>query len=292
MKNNMLIAGLPGTGKSSFIAALWGYITSSSEYKPLKLGSLSKGDYEYLNTITRAWHQYEPLARNVGAKMDIQMDLIISSSESRISVDIPDFSGEIFRDHFDYRVWDKEYDILLETVDGILLFVSPYSANNHPVLIDEINSLSEILAPDAESKQEVVSENPRRIVGYKPEFTCNQVKLVEELQFILYHKPEILPIRVGIVVSAWDTIEKAGSENMITPAEWVERELPLLYQFLFCNNSSFECEYFGISAQGVAYEDEKATEAMYGLPIEKRVTVRFGNNSTHEITKPILWVIE
>jgi hypothetical protein len=61
--HNFLLIGLPSTGKTSFLAALWYAIQQSRSPTGLILKKL-EGDSTYLNTIRAAWLAFKPVGRN------------------------------------------------------------------------------------------------------------------------------------------------------------------------------------------------------------------------------------
>jgi len=57
-----LIAGLPGSGKTTFIAALWQLLTEGGVPTNVQLKQL-EGSYEHLNRIRDSWLVAEELPR-------------------------------------------------------------------------------------------------------------------------------------------------------------------------------------------------------------------------------------
>src|SRR6185295_3514907 len=84
---------------------------------------------------------------------------------------------------------------------------------------------------------------------WNAEKSPTQVQLIELLQVIGSRETFKAPFRLAFVVSAFDLAAGSG----LSPAELVERELPMLMQFLDANGHMFECNYYGISAQGGEY---------------------------------------
>jgi hypothetical protein len=107
--------------------------------------------------------------------------------------------------------------------------------------------------------------------------------LVELLQFLLELAGKRL--RVAVVVSAWDLVADVGH----TPHEYVSGRMPLLRQFLDANDDEVDHAVFGVSAQGGAIPSEKSK--LLELDSLKRIKVRYGNESDHDITKPLAWLL-
>ncbi len=113
-----------------------------------------------------------------------------------------------------------------------------------------------------------------------------QVNLVDLLQFLQY-----LPFRRGIrrvavIVSAWDVIELTTLE----PSKWLERELPLLHQFLISNHESFEFQVYGVSAQGGDLKSSCKGELVIKTP-STRIICAGSETDPHDLTSPIAWLM-
>ena len=55
---SIVICGLPGSGKTTFLAALWHVVVQRADPNArLKFDSLKDGDHTHLNAITRRWQQ-------------------------------------------------------------------------------------------------------------------------------------------------------------------------------------------------------------------------------------------
>jgi Double-GTPase 1 len=283
----VLIAGFPSAGKTTFISALWYHVTHAKNEDTLILNSLEKGDHEYLNKISIQWANYEPVARNQistsseGEK--ISMNLKIVKTDEVISLDIPDFSGEIFNAQIDQRVWTKEYDLMLSGINGLIFFVSPLDEKNMTKLIFHENQYIRSFGGDIHSQN---NENQNQ-TNWSINSIPNQVKTVEILQFLLRHKRNIIPLKVALVVSAWDLVIK--SHENLTPQQWIRTNMPLLDQFIMTNSESFIFKFYGISSQGVDYSNKKQTANIIKLDPMKRMIVQVDNDKSNDIALPIIW---
>jgi hypothetical protein len=177
---------------------------------------------------------------------------------------------------------------MIDEVNGLLLFINPTDSKNRPQMIADEIDIAIALGEEIQNSNEGISFKP-----WTPEMASTQVKLVDELQFIAFHKPNIVPIKVAILISAWDQIDDGlDISGKIDPELWLKNHLPLFYQFLQCNSDNFAYKIFGVSAQGFDYEKkEKVTDSSHKAPND-RVVIREGNNVSNDITKPIIWVSE
>ncbi|WP_219930979.1 hypothetical protein [Pectobacterium atrosepticum] len=65
---------------------------------------------------------------------------------------------------------------------------------------------------------------------------------------------EPLKRRIAVMISAWDLVR----DMELTPCDWLASHMPLVAQFLRANQTYFEFQIYGVSAQGVSLEDEQA----------------------------------
>ena len=180
-----------------------------------------------------------------------------------------------------------EFDELLNNTNVILLFVNAADNNNRPQLIFDANEAAAIMGAEPLTTNEGVE-----LKQFRTEEIHNQVKLIDLLQFIKYYKLKILPVKIVIMISAWDIVEPIGKSNQLTPEEWIRLNLPLLHQFLNCNRETFNSKYLGISAQGCDYDNVEEVEIALTKNPSERVIIKEENNHINDITKYIVWLTE
>ncbi len=244
--HQILLIGLPGTGKTSYLAALWYMVNQSNVDCRLRLEKLD-GNSAYLNKVRDAWLEYKPVPRNrLDSEAVVSMALKDRETERAVRLSFPDLSGESFTLQWTKRELTSGYDDQLRKASGGILFVHPDGIVK-PHRIDTVRDLAAALGA-AVAEQESNSDKAA-IKPWDIENAPTQVQLVELLQFIssrAYFRP---PFRLAILVSAWDLVAALGE----TPMEWVSSQLPLLRQFLDCNDGIFEAAFYGVSAQGGRY---------------------------------------
>ncbi len=247
MKNptdkHFVLIGLPNTGKTSFLAALWFMVGQSSARCGLSLERLD-GDSAYLNQIRDAWSNYKPVARN-NPNSEKAVSMLLKSRETghvaRLS--FPDLSGEAFRSQWTERQLATAYDTSLREAAGGVLFVHPDNISK-PRSIATVNDVLDDMGADETKQKAKIKDTP-----WDKHASPTQVQLVDILQFMAEREYFEGPFRLAIVVSAWDRLVK----NNHQPSNWIATELPLLKQFFETNDDLFEVAFFGISAQGARY---------------------------------------
>lgn len=282
--NRILFAGMYDSGKTTFIAALWDYVNSEKEIKNLALNTLANSENEYLDMIRSEWLQCKKVTRtNLAKTENVKMNLLKSSNSENVLIEIPDISGELFSNHFQLREWSKDYDSLINEINGILLFINPADKKNRTDFIVDANEMESELGGTVEGNESV------DFATWSEEFTSNQVKLVETLQFIESRKNSGLPLKISVIVSRWDLVESDGGG---TARSWVQLQMPLLYQYLICNSHQFNTAFYGVSAQGCNYDDPEEVKRMFDLEPFERPLVKADSEFINDLTAPIVWLTE
>lgn len=281
--------GLPETGKTTFLAALWYLINSDVKEKSFELVEFS-GDDTYLNKLMSNWVGCKYVPRTTTDQVegrDIRITLRPINSLEKIELFIPDFSGETYRVFWEDRRWSSEFEQLINSVDGILLFVNVKNIIDH-VPLDKIQSIDDVFVED-ENEDEIIQNNIDS-VAWDINKIPTQVSIVDLLQFLQYHTNLEHPIKIGLCLSAWDIVLKMGKD---TPNNWLKKNLPLVYQFLMANSDIFSSNILGVSAQGGEYVEEK-NERKNLLekddPFE-RIIIQENDNTFHDIAYPIKWLM-
>src|SRR5215510_1854227 len=240
LESRQLVLGLPGSGKTTFLSALWYLVVWAEVPTSFRLDRLH-GNKEHLNRISSDWLSCRPVERTpIGSDTLVSMKLVSADGADRTEVYFPDMSGELFNLQWKERRCSRAHYDLARGASGVLLFVHP-AAIVEPVLIDEVAPIVDELGPLGRDDGEEDAPSP-----WDADRAPTQVKLVELLQFLL-REPIALPhVRVAVVVSAWDLVAaRAG-----TPAAWLAARLPLLDQYLRGNPERYTTRIYGISAQG------------------------------------------
>ncbi len=301
--------GLPRTGKTTFLAALWQVVASNEITAGLRLKELF-GDDEHLNTIRRQWLSCEEFERTkLGSEKVVTMRLHEPESNSTADIVFPDLSGETFQQQWEYRQWTVEYANLVRDAVGAILFLHPDKVNRQASILEVNAAVAEIddifdgkHNENGESDQDISEareEHPTRsqiradeggsdssTIEWDAKYSATQTQLVELLQFISNEELQRCPFRIAIVVSAWD---KLRSLNM-SPSVWVRSELPFLDQFLTANGETFEHRIYGVSAQGGDLKEDISMLTKF-VQHTQRIEVVGQDVPDHDLTGIVKWVM-
>jgi len=288
--SRQLIIGLPQSGKTTYIAALWHVVQGSEVPTALHLKQL-RGDRKHLNTLREKWLKYETAVRtSSGGEASVSMLLADTASGEETEVYLPDLAGESIRSQWTTRKWTVEYEDWVKQASGALIFVHPHNLSE-PDRIDTVEKLEAELkdppssgeAPAADAGAAALEETT---VQWNPETSPTQVQLVDLLQLVIQKRERVEPLRIAVVISAWDLVEKLNK----SPDEWLTRRMPLLDQYLSANTETLVARRYGISAQGGRIPED--IPAMKAKPWPShRVKVRVGADESHDLTAPLKWVM-
>ncbi|WP_188110306.1 TRAFAC clade GTPase domain-containing protein [Agrobacterium tumefaciens] len=283
------IVGLPGSGKTTFLAALWHIVNSTDGNPPaLRIGSLAKGAPSYLNSIARMWRNATEQGRTqLDGNRLVQMNLI-DIHERTVEVAFPDVAGEAYQQMWEVRDCDEDLEALLQA-ESVLLFINSDTIKP-PRWINELNRQAKAMNLPKEE------EGPAPGVKWDPKMAPTQVQLVDLLQLLRQYPLDVGPRKLVIGLSAWDKAEPEG----LAPLGFLYAKLPLLAQYLQANADGWTWKVFGISAQGGQYRSNPASavkrdadKKVLDLPeaSDRIKIVADDMEMSRDITIPLLWLM-
>jgi hypothetical protein len=308
-QHQALVIGLPRTGKTTFLAALWDVVDTENVSGSLILEKLD-GDQKYLNEIRDKWARCEemPRTRLTGDKV-VTMHLQDRSTKLRASMSFPDLDGEGFENQWLDRECSSAHAEIAKASSSAMLFIHPKKVKENK-LISEARPL--IAAASAQAEQSPAADQsavatptaaaqtasvttastaaglPKEDeIPARPTYSPTQVQLVELLQFFRIQTEHLPKIHLAVIVSAWDIARKVAS----TPERWISSQLPMLDQFLKTNQEEIVSKVFGVSAQGGDLEKDAQKLLGKNSPSE-RIIVAEGSGQSSDITIPVRWLME
>jgi len=284
-EKSVVVIGLPGSGKTTYLAALWHLVTANDIATQLKLSQLGAGSRKHLNEIASRWQNAVQQDRTYlqGLKL-VRMHLNDEAGHDFV-VSFPDVPGEEYR-----KMWeDREIDIAVQetlTSAGVLFCIHADTINQPNWIVDEAAMLNMLGLPVVASKA----------IDWHPQFAPTQVQVVDILQMLRSPPLDIGPRRLAIILSVWD---KASGEGL-TPDAYLAQKMPLLNQYLSANADGWKVQVFGVSAQGGDYDDvdpgtERSEDARRLRELDKastRIDVVNEKSHTHDLTAPLAWLME
>ncbi|PKF49273.1 hypothetical protein [Enterovibrio nigricans] len=230
----LTFCGLPESGKTSFLAALSHLSNSCEIATDLKLESLPKHRY-FINNLADRWLGCEEVLRTQVSNRD-RLEMTVSKGSQRFRLEMPDLSGETWKNLWVDHELDNENISFINQSHGILFFIHCDNIQ-YPYTIGDVQVMNYTTDSNGDEKAKPAPWNPSI---HTPTQT-----IVVDLLSKLFSLIDNREARLAIVLSAWDKADEG-----IAPTAFIQRELPLLGQYL---NSKLDFQYveiFGVSAQG------------------------------------------
>jgi double-GTPase-like protein len=286
-ERSMIICGLPGSGKTTFLAALWHLVTSREIETALRFESLRNGDASHLNALSARWRNAKIQDRTeMAANRLVSMNLLASGGNP-VRLTFPDLSGESYRRMWEERDCDPAVAEMLTTGEGLLLFVHA----------DQIQAPKSVVEVATQSKKLGIDVADGQDAPWSPRLAPTQVQLVDLLQLLRLPPLNLGPQRVAIMLSAWD---KVAPENR-TPEAFLAERLPLFDQYLRSGADGWTWRVFGVSAQGGDYETQNKImtktqradlDVLRNLDQPSlRIKVVSEAAESHDLTGPVAWLM-
>lgn len=270
----LLIVGLPEAGKTSFIHVLDDLLQRPQSPDALRSYGLAP-DRTYLERDKEKFRGGKKIVHTHRSLEEAPPELWFEDPKTarKGRLFLPDLRGEIFQDQWIDRRWAESYRDNLKNVRGILLFIrADTPASNQELLGVMVN----------------MRKDARKPLSWEPRKASPQVQLVDVLQFIDTRGTITRPMKLAVMVSAWDTVDKPDNMQPKDPASFVTREWPLLDQYLRANSATYLSRVYGVSALGGTKEELRELSR---LPPQKRARIVDGAVSGNDLTRPLRWML-
>ncbi|MDP2605448.1 MAG: hypothetical protein Q8S00_23135 [Deltaproteobacteria bacterium] len=292
LDSTVVLLGLTGTGKTNFLVAFDVILDRQRDPDGLVHSDLA-ADRAYLQPLKEQWLRGEVFKRtNRQPPPPHQLLVRHPTSGTRVGFYIPDLAGETFDAQFVTRCIPLDFCDRLQQATGVLLFVHCDHNADH-ALLEHSNFIDAdlTLAQSESSAVEPVSE-------WRLEDASQQTKLVDLLQFIAEIGPRQQPLRVAVMISAWDLVENAphlgpqsAAEIPKNPGQFLTRRWPLLDQFLHSHTKTFRFRVFGVSARGGGDTPGEIARLTNFVNPSDRVILVDGTHHSNDLSRPVRWLL-
>lgn len=286
-ESGILLLGLPGSGKTNFLVGLDVVLDNQVDPNGL-VHSDHANDRTYLEPLRAQWLQGVELLHTsrLGPPPPHQLLLRHPASGTNATFHNPDLAGETFDSQFITRALPHEFGQRMQRAKGLILFLhSAHEADHelleHPQFID---------AESEGDAREVKSTPSIQADDWQIEQASRQVKLVDLLQFVAELRET--PLRIAVAISAWERVERA-SEGLFPkePSRFLEKQWPLLAQYLESNHDIFTFRSFGVSARGGGTSAKEVEQLVSIVHPRDRVILVDGQNRSRDLTRPVRWLL-
>jgi hypothetical protein len=244
------MVGMPGSGKTTYLAMLSNMLVDNCNDMKLskKAEDIPEG-YEYFSKFGRQLLECKELDRTRRLEYNSLKISLWDDVENEYLLDVPDISGEVFRDLVKDRRINRDIAKRIQESDCLLFFINYKNMSWERRIPLKRRNIGEKNIYYMENKE------PNSVLVSKRE--ANQSEIVELLQTLFdleLNKPYI-----RFILSAWDRVEEEKGTDIL-PSKFVKKMFPLLHQFVETNSNYFKAEYWGVSAQGGDFRNPKDVE--------------------------------
>lgn len=283
--SSLIVCGLPESGKTTFLAALWHLVRSKEINTKLALTGLSHGDYGYVTDIADVWLKGRRQERTKLAApvQTVGMDLT-KPDGAVVRLIFPDHSGESYSQMWEVRSCSSDVAAQIRNRSGVLLFINPSKIKTPRPLVDDVEmnkAFGQALPEDAAG------------IPWNPALTPDQVQIVDILQSLRCGGLGANDRKLAIFLSAWDLVEDQG----LVPEELLRARMPLLDQYLAHGRHGWDVRIYGLSAQGGEYlsgdaneEPSESLSALLDKPGSERIRLLVDGGESHDLTEPLEWL--
>lgn len=287
--NRFLLIGPAESGKTSFLAAFWIY-ANGAEQAGLTVKRHPR-DASYLDELHQAWLHFREVPRtSANTERSVDLEVIRKTDQKGFNLIIPDLSGETFGEIWTQRHWTQQFQALIDDSSGALLFIHPEKIEDGETLQDVQALQAQILQAEAAGQPEPPPVEKTTPAPFDVAKVPTQIQLIDSLQLIAETGKLNEPFRLGLVVSAWDSVLATPTQATAKPESWLKSRMPALVSYLVNNPEIFDFKIFGVSAQGVDY-DKLPPDFEKTPPHERCRVAADGIVDPTDVTTPVQWLI-
>jgi len=270
--------GLHSAGKTTYAVVF--YTACEGGRDGMAITKYAEGDRAYLNERADELANCKPLERtSQQARGELRLRVKLGSNRPERLLVMPDLSGELLRDSMTDRLLNEDLSQLMDESDAALLFVH----SNRIIQPTNIADLNELLRRAGEQPGgETARETPD---DWEIDLAATQVQLTDIMQELMRLRGA-RPLRLGLILSAWDTQEEEG----LSPGAWASEYLPLLVQMLE-SDPRVDWDVFGVSAQGGDFFGPERAD-LEDTDVAERPKVQRRDGQSAGIGAPLLWALE
>jgi len=231
---HVLLIGGYAAGKTSYLARVWLEIEGGQ--CSLKLRN-RPNDEQYLMAISNHLINGNfPPRTDQGTTTSCTIPLS-NSDHGDFDLVLPDLSGEQWEDLYEKREW--KFDSLINEECTCVIFLR---ADKIVPMLSYYAQGTKYAASDELTEEETTDGRKNR---------PTELLTVEWLQmlrssFTRQVGRKFAP-RIALALTAWDALP---AERQSDPMAFIDKEMPLLSQFLRNNGAEYDCRLFGLSATG------------------------------------------
>lgn len=261
---SIIILGQPSTSKTTYLSQL--VMQVDSKKKAIKFRNKPDDISILKDAISRLRNGEEVQATPSDNNTIIKLPLTIDYKE--IDLICPDYGGEQISHLLNVREIDSKWIDLITQSNGWILFVRP----------SQLTVSYDISTKNIEEaeKSESATESEFRV--------SDQSNLIELLQIFRNYKKlttqqRTIEPKLLVAFTCWDELDEKAS-----PVEYIQKQLPLFYEFIVNNWSDNSFSFVGLSAQGGKIADVKEDYEISGPEECAYIVEQNGSDNIYDLS--------
>ena len=261
---SIIIIGQPGTSKTTYLSQL--VLQVDGKKKAIKFRNKPDDLSILKDAIARLRSGQEVQATPSDNNEIIKLPLYINGNE--IDLICPDYAGEQITHLLESREIDAKWIDLIANSNAWIVFIRPAQLSvSYDISTKSIQEAEALKQPnDAEFK------------------VSDQSNLIELLQILRHYKKltvqqETKTPKLLVAFTCWDELDET-----ISPLEYLQKQLPLFYEYIANNWNKDSFSFAGLSAQGGKIADVKDDYELLGPEESAYIVDQCGGENIHDLS--------
>lgn len=261
---SIIIVGQPGTSKTTYLSQL--VLQVESKKKAIKFRNKPDDLSILRDAISQLRNgeevQVTPSENNEVIKLPLLMD------GNEIDLVCPDYAGEQISDILKERKINTKWMDLIVKSDGWIIFI-------RPALLSVSYDISTKSIQEAEPVKQPINTEFK---------ISDQSNLIELLQILRHYKKctvqqESKTPKLLVAFTCWDELDEK-----VSPIEYVQKQLPLFYEYIANNWNKDSFSFAGLSAQGGKIAEVKENYEIYGPEESAYIVEQNGGDNVYDLS--------
>jgi hypothetical protein len=268
---SIIIIGQPGTSKTTYLSQL--VLQVEGKKKAIKFRN-KPDDLSILKDAIAQLRNGQEVQATPSDNNEI-IKLPLSIDGDKVDLICPDYAGEQISNLLESREIDIKWIDLIENSNAWIIFIRPTQL-----------TVSYDISTKSIQEAEVVKQSN------DAEFQISdQSNLIELLQILRHYKKltvqqETKSPKLLVTFTCWDELD--GKD---TPLEYVQKQLPLFYEYIVNNWNKDSFSFIGLSAQGGKIADVKENYEIFGPEESAYIVEQSGSDNVFDLSLLITKVL-
>lgn len=294
MSSRLALIGLPGTGKTTYMGALWHMAEEPSVHEIVETALPISP--RHIHEITEKVRAVDEIERTKHDDDGFYEGTVEFPGYGAVTLRVHDRSGEQLQALVERRQWPELLAGEIAEANALMLFVCddelvlPLSLRLAEGLAEDDPAKpaeDALMNTDGETDRREIEElgpedQPVAIKAYAHHYASTAAQLIDGLENLLEEMGDRWPVRIAVVVSKFDRISNRS------PREWLHQRLPAVEAFLDNNSGRVVWNLFGVCALG---GDPKNRDELLQSDLHERVWARDAQGGDVPLSEPVRWAL-